>query len=490
MDKKIGYIYVHTNKINGKKYVGKTIQEPSRRFRNGESYKSCTNFYRAIMKYGWSNFDHEVIFTVLDISQMNNIEEHFIKSLNTLAPNGYNLVTYDDGLIQFSDEIKQRLSVARHNYLKNLTEPLIAWNRKEHIIIDGYPHKQCSKCKELKGLNEYGLNSNTWDQKHSYCYSCWNSRARESQSLSKEDLSKSYKDRYESVKAGVIRAYENNPEIKERISKSKSIPLKATCIKTGNILLFQSGLDAKSKGYNNTNIGQAIKYKKVYRGYMWEKVEKSKKPDDEKYLIFNEERKNPVKSKIWDSIMNEKKKSIYARNCEIEYIDKIGITKEFLEQNHLQGYCVSSVQIGLKHQGELVALMTFGTPRYNKNFQYELLRFCNKVDIRVVGGASRLIGEFIKKYNPYDIISYANKRFSKGGLYEKLGFTHIGDSSPGYFYEKDGVLYNRMLFQKHKLKDKLEKFDPVKTERENMIANGFKILKDKGNLIYALYLKK
>ena len=56
------YVYVHTNIINGKKYVGITCQEPNKRWKNRTGYnprgKGKSKFYSAILKYGWNNFEY------------------------------------------------------------------------------------------------------------------------------------------------------------------------------------------------------------------------------------------------------------------------------------------------------------------------------------------------------------------------------------------------------------------------------------------------
>ena len=55
-------IYLHRNKINNKVYIGQTIQnDPNDRWKNGNGYKTCTYFYRAIQKYGWENFEHIIL---------------------------------------------------------------------------------------------------------------------------------------------------------------------------------------------------------------------------------------------------------------------------------------------------------------------------------------------------------------------------------------------------------------------------------------------
>lgn len=195
-----------------------------------------------------------------------------------------------------------------------------------------------------------------------------------------------------------------------------------------------------------------------------------------------------LKEKIWKSVILSKlgkTKRIYARNCIIKEIDS-KTTNDFLEANHLQGKAKQSVRIGLFHGESLVSVMTFGKSRYNKNYEYELIRFCSEINTTVIGGASKLLKYFERKYSPKSLISYANRRWSQGNLYEKLGFTFLNDTTPNYFYFKGdlGLLHSRVQFQKHKLKDKLEHFDPNLTETENMFNNGYRKIYDCGNKVY------
>lgn len=241
-----------------------------------------------------------------------------------------------------------------------------------------------------------------------------------------------------------------------------------------------NGLMFHSEG--NLNKG---KIKDINKNYHLNKTEMCENKGIQLFHIFEGENID-----LWLSMINNKlglNKKIYARKCIIKEID----TKEcsyFLNENHLQGSIPASIRIGLYYESELVQVMTFGKSRFNKKYDFELLRLCSKKFINVIGGASKLFNYFLIKYNPKSIISYANRRFSQGKIYEILGFKKIGITKPNYFYfmpdSKDHRLMTRIKFQKHKLKGILENFDPTISESENMFNNGYRRIFDCGNLVY------
>ncbi|MGI0075843.1 MAG: DUF7487 domain-containing protein [Nitrosopumilaceae archaeon] len=190
-----------------------------------------------------------------------------------------------------------------------------------------------------------------------------------------------------------------------------------------------------------------------------------------------------VKSRL-SNLLN-KQQRIYARKCLIKQLTNKE-SKEFLTNTHIQGYTSATINYGLMYDNEVVACMTFGKPRFNKNAEYEIVRFSNKLNTAVVGGASKLFKQFIKQYSPQSIISYSDKRWNKGDLYDKLGFSYINTSLISYYYFKlpNMTLYNRQKFQKHKLSTLLENFNPNLSEWENMKINGYNRIWDCGNDVW------
>jgi hypothetical protein len=111
------------------------------------------------------------------------------------------------------------------------------------------------------------------------------------------------------------------------------------------------------------------------------------------------------------------------------------------------------------------------------------VRFCSKVGVSVIGGAEKLLKFFDKHYNG-SIMSYSDRRYSNGALYERLGFILEGFTNPNYFYVMNQRRLNRMKFQKHKVAGLLENYDANKTEVQNMKEHGYNRVYDCGNRIY------
>lgn len=197
----------------------------------------------------------------------------------------------------------------------------------------------------------------------------------------------------------------------------------------------------------------------------------------------------------WDKIINRistrlgRNSKIAARKLAVHTIDAKE-KSQFFNQWHLQNDCASTINLGLKDsQGQLLMVASFGFSRFNKNFDWELLRLCSKSNLSIIGGASRLIRHFVKHYMILNqkLVSYCNLRWSNGNVYRNCGFQLIGQSDPSYVYVKAGkYAASRYQFQKHKLSKCLEQFDPNLSEKDNAQQNGYYRVWDCGNLIFQL----
>lgn len=85
-------VYVHHNKINGKRYVGITNQPRKRWYGKGKAYRNCPHFYAAIEKYGWDNFSHYFLECGLTLDEASYLEREYIERYKTTDKRyGYNL---------------------------------------------------------------------------------------------------------------------------------------------------------------------------------------------------------------------------------------------------------------------------------------------------------------------------------------------------------------------------------------------------------------
>lgn len=134
---------------------------------------------------------------------------------------------------------------------------------------------------------------------------------------------------------------------------------------------------------------------------------------------------NPVKVRFLLNLSNRK---VCARKCMLREPTKKEVD-DFLELYHLQGTCKGQdVRYGLYLDGQLISVMTFGKPRYNKKYEWELLRYAS--DRAIIGGAERLFTRFLRDKSPRSIISYCDRSKFRGEVYIKLGFQKIRTTEP------------------------------------------------------------
>lgn len=229
------------------------------------------------------------------------------------------------------------------------------------------------------------------------------------------------------------------------------------------------------------------------RLYHLYKTEECEKQNIQLIHIFEDEWKNKkdiIKSKIKNQL-NQNDNKIYARKCVIKEINNFEKNK-FLNENHIQGEDKSKIKLGLFHNNELVSLITFGnlrkiTGHNSKENHYELIRFCTKLNFNIIGGFSKLLKYFIKNYNPKEILSYADRRWSKGKLYENNNFKFISNTPPNYWYMKYyKSREHRYKYRKSELNKILPIFDASISEWENMKLNKYDRIWDCGSKKYIL----
>lgn len=104
-------LYIHTNKTNGKRYVGITKQEPERRWGvDGNHYKESPHLYSAIQKYGWDMFEHEIVHSGMTRDDACLLERHYISHFKTQNRDyGYN--TFEGGAApSIPEDIRKKMS--------------------------------------------------------------------------------------------------------------------------------------------------------------------------------------------------------------------------------------------------------------------------------------------------------------------------------------------------------------------------------------------
>ena len=213
--------------------------------------------------------------------------------------------------------------------------------------------------------------------------------------------------------------------------------------------------------------------------------------------IFEDEwifKQDLVKTRL-KTLLHLTTKRLYARCCSCYVFENENASiKQFLADNHLQGYSRSNIQCIAYHNNQIVAVMTFTQNRYGvgmKNMQqdnvWELSRFCTLRDTIVVGIASKLLKQFITDYKPTKIISYSDRRYSTGNVYVKMGFEKTKTTPVGYSYVVGEERKHRLNFTKSVLKEKYGCPDNV-SEHEFCLQNHWYRIYDCGKDVFELTL--
>lgn len=210
------------------------------------------------------------------------------------------------------------------------------------------------------------------------------------------------------------------------------------------------------------------------------------------FHIFEDEyvkKHDVVISKLMHLVGKNNKPKIYARNCEIK---PIGYEQsiDFLEKNHIQGKGNFTVAFGLFHNSKLVAVMLF---LYEKDDTWNLTRFAADINLHCIGAGGKLFKHFLKTYNPKQIKTFADRRWTvdeNNNLYTRLGFTMVSILKPDYrYYNKKIDKYGRIHkfnFRKQALHRKYG-FPLTMTELEMTRALGYDRIWDCGLIKYVFY---
>jgi thiol-disulfide isomerase/thioredoxin len=166
--------------------------------------------------------------------------------------------------------------------------------------------------------------------------------------------------------------------------------------------------------------------------------------------IFSDEwlnRKNQIIN-FMSSLLGHNKK-IHARNTKVV----VGISNEeaklFLEENHIQGSCTFTYSVGLYYENNLVGICTVRKHHRQNSKDWVLNRLCFASGITVVGGSSKLVKNIVKQLSdPTSLITFADRRWSEGGVYLKAGFFQEKVLPPDYSYCKQRYRKSKQSLRK------------------------------------------
>lgn len=256
MNKKF-IVYKHVSPSK-KIYIGITSQDPYKRWKKGEGYKTQP-FYRAIKKYGWDNISHEILFTNLTEDEATQKESDLIKLYKSYSPKyGYNIKIYSEGKNTLPNEVKIKIGIA--NKKSGYTEGRKKALKRACEVIKNRPSSEHPNSKKIVCLNNEKIYPNMMT-------------ASKDLDISRQSVQAICKKEIRHANGYIFLLYDEYLKTsKEHINKlleSIKQPKKGTrnhkviCINTGEI--FDTINDAIEK-YNAKNVSAACRGVRKYAG--------------------------------------------------------------------------------------------------------------------------------------------------------------------------------------------------------------------------------
>lgn len=270
------YVYVHIFP-DGKLYVGSTRQEPKKRWRYGKGYKNSKTVYEPILKYGWDNIKHIVLFSNIDFDRAMIIEQELIKKYDTRNPEkGYNTKCGGQFFTNHSDDFLEKIK----NRMRGNTYCVGRKLRPEHIEA-----LRRSNCGSHRPSPYKGKHIHTEERKKMFSEMAkerWkNPEYREAHRLHHPNMSGKNNPMYgkhhsEEAKQKIRKAHLGKPyklsdEERRKRSERASKPV-YKLDKSGNIICKYKSIKEASEdaGAKSTNISFCCRNKnRTAKGFMW-----------------------------------------------------------------------------------------------------------------------------------------------------------------------------------------------------------------------------
>ena len=276
-------VYKHTNKINGKVYIGQTKfgDNPWLRWGyNAEGYDKTSHFGKAIAKYSWENFEHELLHENLTVEEANYWEKEEIKKYNSIDPKfGYNKTQGGSNGAR-NKEVGQKISSALNNYYKDNPVPKERNIRRGESISKYYDtHPEAREARRIKAREVALTSVRHYDPNHI------NGNKGKPKP---EGFGKNRPEYGSKISEKLKEYYKNNHRTKEQIESQRNKLLGTKHSEEQNIKLSNS-MKGKNKGkhYYNNGIITVLRYK-CPEGFIEGKIKKTTMGNNKKDNINSE----------------------------------------------------------------------------------------------------------------------------------------------------------------------------------------------------------